>query len=114
MREKDIKIPFLNACFITQANSRSASKTDTKCKSKITRNPFFNFVRCLRCENPNIRLQTHIVREGGKRWHCMSHDEKKPFIEQARKAPKMKRKQRQKTHNRCSRKKVIPKTRKKC
>lgn len=115
MTEKDIKIPFLTACFITQSISRSASKTEAQCKSKITRNPFLNYVRCLRCANPQIRLQKQIVKEGGKRWSCMSDEEKKPFIEEAKNAPKMKRKHKWKTQKTCSRKKQIkPKLRKKC
>lgn len=81
-----------NECSLVQEHlddSNKESKSNQKCyTNKRTRNPFFNFIQCARCRYPNIKRQSDLIKECAKLWKEMSDEDKKPFREDATKAPK--------------------------
>uniref|UniRef100_A0A1B6DM13 HMG box domain-containing protein n=1 Tax=Clastoptera arizonana TaxID=38151 RepID=A0A1B6DM13_9HEMI len=84
-----------NTCALFPDNfPTNSSKRCTSYSKKITKNPFFNFVQCRRCQCKNIKYQKDLVRESAKLWKKMSEEEKKGFREDAKKAPKFKRRPR--------------------
>ncbi|RZF45015.1 hypothetical protein LSTR_LSTR001976 [Laodelphax striatellus] len=88
-------------CLVREAGTKGRKKS----KDSISRNPFFNFLRCLRSqekmrgkteieEKMRGKTATEISTEGTKIWNKMSDAERKPYSRMAckgSKAPKMKR-----------------------
>lgn len=58
-----------------------------RCVTKISRSPFFNFVRFNRRRKnfPNMRS---AVRDSAQEWRAMSEEEKRPFFLEARSVPR--------------------------
>jgi len=50
---------------------------------RITRNPFFNFVREVRSQERQIVYQPELVQHAAQRWRNMSHDQKARYKRQA-------------------------------
>lgn len=54
---------------------------------KMTRNPFFNFLRDFRKCHQN-ELATVVATRGAEKWNCMSDEEKSKYVVQAFRTPK--------------------------
>ncbi|KAF2901921.1 hypothetical protein ILUMI_04266 [Ignelater luminosus] len=57
---------------------------------KITRNPFFNFLREFRTLNNNLSVIA-AAKAAGAIWRSMDQDQKEPYRKQAQNAPKFRR-----------------------
>lgn len=67
----------------------------------ITRNPFFNYVRHLR-ETTCAKSITDLAKQAGAEWRKMSDMEKCPFVMEAHRAPRMRRRRLRLNHSNIS------------
>lgn len=82
---------------VKQPSPCRVSGKSSRTKVRAFRNPFFNFLADFRRENSNLKA-TQIASRGAERWRNMSKDEKTPYWEMAKKAPKTRRRARKQKH----------------
>ncbi|XP_044255101.1 HMG1/2-like protein [Tribolium madens] len=74
--------------FIMEKKSQSKiAKKEPASEGKTTRNPFLNFVQEFRKNNRGIPAQEQVAR-AAEAWRKMSDNEKAPYYEMAKRAPK--------------------------
>lgn len=62
-------------------------------RARLLRNPFLNYVRDFRKGNGNLRA-TEIASRAAEKWRNMSSEEKSPYCEMARRAPRRRKRAR--------------------
>ncbi|RZB39675.1 HMG box domain containing protein [Asbolus verrucosus] len=70
------------------------TKKESRTKSlPALRNPFLNFIREFRKNNTGMK-SSEVVSKAAEKWRNMNQSEKSPYCEQAKNAPKRKRRKR--------------------
>lgn len=73
----------LSACSSAESIDEKKPEAGTEGKGKITRNPFFNYLRLVRIKHPGVRAPDIAV-IGANGWNHMTEEEKRPFREQVK------------------------------
>lgn len=71
----------MSPCSSEESIDVKKPEAGTEGKGKITRNPFFNYLRLVRIKHPGVRAPD-IAIIGANAWNHMTEDEKRPFREQ--------------------------------
>ncbi|EFA02172.1 hypothetical protein TcasGA2_TC007828 [Tribolium castaneum] len=67
--------------------SLSKGKKESKTRVRVFRNPFLNFISDFRKSNTSLKSR-EVISRAAEQWRKMNPDEKSPYCELARSAPK--------------------------
>jgi len=76
--------------------SVSKSKKKRPKLGKITRNPFFNFLRYFRKASRGLPM-AQVTKNAAKQWRTMTERDRSPYHNMARKAPPLRKKPKKRT-----------------